>query len=628
MSNAGQYLSIDSRPVSGSRGSFKHITSTYKSYLRSGSSVESFHDCKDPFLYLHIICPSSSYDANVEPAKDDVLFTDTDFVIARLEFFLKSIYGELQTPTTACRPRANPKSGGFDLLLARKPRPAESPLWTAECRGRKNNHGVGKQVEDNRDNHAVDSNSIDEEEDLRDVKISNPWTFAKINASVRYGDTPQQFELQRPNNQLLTPARQAGEPTDDKRQRIHEKRKLQVPKAGLRSPARTQADHLTPSRAPAHNPFCFPQKARREKNDENAPTKENTPQRGDDAVGVFNSWLPIYKSRNNFLNPSTPAFFNHKIVREDETRRPETRGGDFVSARTLPLHAPLRGIPELHMPRQRLGMNLKKGSFSPERVLPNIKHVRNDASACVRSDSDSVTDSGLVHSISSGNPGLVASKDGERRRQGTLQTIERPKPMTEHRTANALQENFHPSHTSPPPYKNSQTLKSFCLSENTAAAASPNPNPKAVFEPGDPRAYLLDSFQQQHNNNSKETLNPPGQNRRKLPLLPLEAMGKELATRNLILVIPTTKLDINGLLAGLRSTTGTSEEEGLLLDEYIASGEFFGGFPFHSENYDKLSMQTHGYKPKIRALLASVYGNEAGAELDRINFSSDLSTVR
>lgn len=595
--------------------------------------MESFHDCKDPFLYLHIICPSSSYDANVEPAKDDVLFADTDFVIARLECFLKSIYGELKTPTAACRPRANPKSGGFDLLLARKPRPAESPLWTAECRGRKipcNNHGVGEQVEDDRDN-AVDSNSVDEEGDLRDVKISNPWTFAKINASVRYGDTPQKFELQRPNNQLLTPARQAGEPADDKRQRTHEQRQFQVPKSGLRSPALTQADHLTPSRTqppPAHNPFCFPQKAWREKNDEDAPTKENTPQRGDDAAGISNSWLPVSKSRNNFLNPSAPAFFNHEIVREDETRRPETRGADFVSARTLPLPAPLNEIPELQgdgirglIPPQQVGMNLKKGSFSPEQGLPNIRHVWNDASACTRSEGDSVTDSGLVHSISSGNPGLVASKDGERRRQGTLQTIEWLKPMTEPGTANALQENLHPSHTIPSPYKNCQ-------------AASPNPNPKAASEPGDPRAYPPDPFQQQNNNSNNETLNPssahhlPGQNRRKMQLLPLEAMQEELATWNLTLVIPTTKLDINGLLAGLRSNTGTSEEEGFLLDEYIASGEFFGGFPFHSENYGELSMPTHRYESKIRALFASVFGDEAGAKLERINFSSDLSTAR
>lgn len=643
MSNAGQYLSIDSRPVSGSRGSFKHIISTYKSYLRSGSSVQSFHDCKDPFLYLHISCPSGSYDANVEPAKDDVLFSDANFVIARFEYFLGSIYGELKTSNAASRPRSNPQPGAFELLLARKPRPTESPLWTADCRDRRilSNISVGEKVEDGHDNHAIDSNTFqrtpdsDEEEALRDVKISNPWTFAKINTSVRHSNTSKEFGLQRTNNQLLTPARQAGEPTDDKRKRIQEQLQSHLPKFGLPSPARTQADHSTPSRAqpsPTHKLFSFPQKVRRDKNAEDDPRKEITPQRGDDAAGIYNSWVPINKPRNDFWNPSAPALFNDEFVGQDETRRPQTRGRDFVSARTLPLGAPLRGISELQadrirglMPRQRLGMNSKNSSFPP-----NIRLVRNDASALARSNSDSVTDASLVHSISYGNTGLVASKEDERCRQGTLQVIQRLKPMTEPRTANALQENSPPSNTIPPPHKNRQTLQTLCLSENTPAAALKDPNPNAVFEQGDPRAYLLDSSHQQHNNNNNEMLNPSsahhrsGRNRRMTSLLPLEAIREELTTRNLILVIPTTKLDINSLLAGLRSTTGTSEEEGFLLDEYIASGKFVGGFPAYSENNDKSSMQTHRYEPKIRALLASVYGDEVCAEHERIKFSSDL----
>lgn len=498
--------------------------------------MESFHDCKNPFLYLHIICPSGSYDANVEPAKDDVLFADTDFVITRLENFLKSIYGELQTPKDTSRPRPNSKPGGFDLLLARKPRSTETPPWTADYRGRKissMNQCVGENVEDDRDNHAIDSNTVqrtqdsDDEEALRNVKISNPWTFAKIHASVRHSDTLKEFELQT-NNQLLTPARQAGEPTEDRRQRIQEQRQSHVTKSGLPSPAHTQADHSTPSLAqlsPTHKLFSFPQKDLREKNDKDAPRKENRPQRGDDGADICNSWVSINKSGNNFLIPSATGLINHEVITEDETRRPQTKGRDFVSARTLPLGAPLNGIPELQadrirglMPRQRIGMNLHKGSFPPECFLPNIRLVRNDASACARSDSNSITDSKL---------------------------------------------------------------------------------------------------------NSSSTHHLPGRNRGKTSLLPLEAVREELATRNLVLVVPTAKLDINGLLAGLRSTTGTFEEGGLLLDEYIANGEFFGGFP-SSENNDKSSMQSYRYESKIRALLTSVYGDEIGAKHEKLKFSSDL----
>lgn len=640
MSNAGQYLYIDSRPVSGSRGSLRHIISIYKSYLRSGSSVENFHDCKDPFLYLHIICPSGSYDVNVEPAKDDVLFADADFVIAKLERFLSSVYGELQTPKVVSRSKANSKLGDFDILLARKPRPTDTPLWTEDCRVRNIPSkicNIGEQVENNHDHHAIDSNTVlrtqdsDEEEALRDVKISNPWTFAKIHTSVQHSSMLK--EVGRPNNQLLTPARHACSPKYDKRQRL-QKRQSHVPKSGLPSPALTQADYSIAQQSPAHKQFSLPQKASCKKNNEYASTKENAPLPGHDAPGVFDSWVTINKPRNNFLTPSRAGLVDHEVVRGDGTRRTQARGRDFVSAGTLSLDAPLNGIPQLQadrirglMPRQRLERTLRNGSFSPERVLPNIN--------CARSDSNPITDSSLIHSISSRNPDLVASKDDKRRKQGTLQSIQRLKYMTEPRTAHALQEKSPASSNSiPSPHKDSQTLQACYLLGNTPTAALPSPNSKAIFEQDDPRAYLLGSLQ--HNYNDNETINLSSahhrlsRNRRKISLLPLEAVREEDTTRDLILVIPTTKLHIHGLPAGLRSTT-TSEDGVLLLDEYIASGKFVGGLPFsssssppESNSNDKSPMQADYYESKILALLAKVYGDEVGTEDEKLKFSSDL----
>lgn len=666
MSNAGQYISIDSRPVSGTRGSLKHIISTYKSYLRSGSDVENLHDCKDPFLYLHIICPSGSYDVNVEPAKDDVLFADADFVIAKLERFLSSVYGELQTPNVGSRSIANSKPGDRDMLLARKPRPTESPLWTADCRGRKmpsKLYNLGEQVEDDHDHHAIESNIVlqiqdsDEEKALRDVRISNPWTFAKINTSVRHINKSKDVESRRPNNQLLTPARQAGDATYDKRLRLQEQRQSHVPKSGLPSPARTEADHSPPSHAqqsPARKPISFSQNASRKKNNEHAPAEESTSQREHNAAGVFKSWVAINKPRNNLLIPSRASLVGHEIARGEGTRRTQARGRDFVSARTLALDAPLNGIPELRadrnsglmprhrlertlktrglMPRQPLERTLKNGSFSPEGVFPNT--------SCALSGSDPITDSSLIHSISPRDPDLVASKDDERHKRGTLQSTQRLKSMAEPRTAPVLQDNSpDPSNTIPSPHKNGQTLHACYLLENTPTAAPPSPNSKAIFEQGDPRAYLLDSLQQ-HNYNSNETINLSSahhrlsRKRRKTSLLPLEAVREDVTTRDIVLVIPTTKLDIHGLLAGLRSTT-TSEDVGLLLDEYIASGKFVTGLPFSfssssssssesNNNNDKSSMQADHYESKICALLAKVYGDKGGTEDEKLKFSSDL----
>lgn len=122
VSNIGQFISVDSRPVSCSRGTFKQIVGLYKSYLGSGALIEKIDKPKDCILCMNIICPRSSYDVNVEPAKDDVLFTNVDFVLGMLEGFFKDMYGDIKTTTTKTTAShvSHMKPRGFEVLLARK----------------------------------------------------------------------------------------------------------------------------------------------------------------------------------------------------------------------------------------------------------------------------------------------------------------------------------------------------------------------------------------------------------------------------------------------------------------------------------------------------------------------------
>ena len=76
---------------------------------------------------MNIVCPLGSYDANVEPAKDDVLFVDQSRLLSILEAFFKSVYGELEVKggkeVHKVGSQHEPKDQkGFDLLLATKPR--------------------------------------------------------------------------------------------------------------------------------------------------------------------------------------------------------------------------------------------------------------------------------------------------------------------------------------------------------------------------------------------------------------------------------------------------------------------------------------------------------------------------
>lgn len=90
ISNIGQFLPVDSRPMTSSRGTMKQILTLFKEQLRKSS--ESRDSIKDPFLCLNIVCPTASYDPNIEPSKDDVLFDDSSKVLAAASELFTAIY--------------------------------------------------------------------------------------------------------------------------------------------------------------------------------------------------------------------------------------------------------------------------------------------------------------------------------------------------------------------------------------------------------------------------------------------------------------------------------------------------------------------------------------------------------
>ena len=107
----------------------KQIISSYQSHLRSTIASGGNVKIVDPFLCLNIRCPRKSYDANVEPAKDDVLFTNPELVLEITQRWLYSVYGEVKP--TSSNPSAKTTSAdkprGIELLFAREKAPVESP---------------------------------------------------------------------------------------------------------------------------------------------------------------------------------------------------------------------------------------------------------------------------------------------------------------------------------------------------------------------------------------------------------------------------------------------------------------------------------------------------------------------
>ena len=123
----GQYISIDGRHLSTTRGIAQDIAKLYKSYIRSAASCqEASPNIADPLLCLQVRCTEVSYDVNIEPAKDDILLEDPQELLSLVEELLCDVYGQLPNSTEKTKAASKGKEpvshrNSFDLLLARKP---------------------------------------------------------------------------------------------------------------------------------------------------------------------------------------------------------------------------------------------------------------------------------------------------------------------------------------------------------------------------------------------------------------------------------------------------------------------------------------------------------------------------
>ncbi|KAF2467431.1 uncharacterized protein BDR25DRAFT_234702, partial [Lindgomyces ingoldianus] len=90
IANEGAFISIDSRPVSTSRGLMRQLVAAFKERLRKANLALA--STKDPFICMNIKCPPDSYDSNIEPAKDDVLFENGELVLGVVDKLLRLHY--------------------------------------------------------------------------------------------------------------------------------------------------------------------------------------------------------------------------------------------------------------------------------------------------------------------------------------------------------------------------------------------------------------------------------------------------------------------------------------------------------------------------------------------------------
>ncbi|KKY21703.1 putative dna mismatch repair [Phaeomoniella chlamydospora] len=224
VSSGGQFISVDGRPITTTRGLGKDILRLFKSYVRSSAS-QNGQDVRlqDPFICMHIKSPPGSYDVNIEPAKDDMLFVDGSALMTEIENILQSVYGQLpKVDTMKGNSKAIDRAGGraeqagFNIMLATKAAShashadnqgggdASHAKWSAKPKDqipsqdegpevgptssfRMATHGIhGNMATVDQDDTNIMHAELENEEVLEtdDPKITNPWTLAKVNTSI------------------------------------------------------------------------------------------------------------------------------------------------------------------------------------------------------------------------------------------------------------------------------------------------------------------------------------------------------------------------------------------------------------------------------------------------------------
>ncbi|KAF5690302.1 DNA mismatch repair PMS2 protein [Fusarium denticulatum] len=89
----GAFISVDSRPISSSRSTGKQLVSIFKSSISAYlNSPEKSRAPSNAFMQLSIQCSPGSYDPNITPSKDELLFVDEPAVLSCFQKLCDSVY--------------------------------------------------------------------------------------------------------------------------------------------------------------------------------------------------------------------------------------------------------------------------------------------------------------------------------------------------------------------------------------------------------------------------------------------------------------------------------------------------------------------------------------------------------
>ena len=678
ISNVGQFVSIDSRPVSCTRDTLKEIVSKYKSYLKSSSSIESHEKLMNPFLCLNICCPPGSYDPNLEPAKDNVLFTDANGLLRMVERFFVHVYGEKEAVAANGLNSTNLEDGegGFELLLNRKPKAPEpdvslfgrhersktpsnkrssdatpddalfledsmrppapmnqgasDDLTTVlmgsadateyvspslrEPQPRRNtwkstmydgDEDDGLVLEDVVDSYSEMAEDYDELA-AKDVKHNNPWTIAKMNASIK--PRIPVSDLQKSGavgsiRQPITPVRT-------------------VAGRNIQGTPGQESRHGTPSTLLESNgPSHLPSPASTLYSEHEFSSPISVPLPTNLRVGHQVRINPTGSVDLRQVSNGTGAVARH--IQNDAT----TSGTGFVSARTLPIGTSLADIPDISQRPRKVQQRKQRGQQRggaglPQPFVPSInrsQHARSEMPPTQQSPRHQdhqphrITDDldnppkvrqgsehlGLlagrnsVQSVGLMHPDLAVTIDFERRKEAAMQ---KRRAQPHQQTLDQLlcpysEQQRSRSRSWNSPHKNRYNKAIAALQ----VAEEPVEKNKSAFVKGDPRRYLAHDLEAEERDDHKDQSSQFHQlKRRKTAHMPFESVPTGEAVHNLMITMDISKRDL------------IDEETKLVeCDEYIKSGE-------HPDGFDCVIDEAQAWDSVLQNLIESKFEKERG----------------
>lgn len=214
-----RFVSIDGRPLAAERGLLKDLNKTYRSYISSTLPEGTIVPHK-VFLLLRMQCPRGSYDINIEPAKNEVMFEDSGLILELFERLCKMAYGEKTDHVLAKKEMSkkhSAKTTDFELLLANKtppkildgkldgnlkdshpleeaqgPRLHERSVCTSgdpkKTKVFRNMYDVDEQDfsgNQNENNVPSEQEATKEAENIMDPRVTNPFVLAKVNTLLK-----------------------------------------------------------------------------------------------------------------------------------------------------------------------------------------------------------------------------------------------------------------------------------------------------------------------------------------------------------------------------------------------------------------------------------------------------------